>query len=186
MTIPAWRQLLRGARQREGRSAAARWVQLATVAADGRPRVRTVVFRGWAADDQLDLYTDSRSSKAEELGIQPNVEVCWLLPKARQQYRLRGGIQMLSVENAAKQTNHAWSSLTDTGRCLWHWPHPGRPFEADAFFPEAVAAAEPTPPHFLVLRLTLQRVELLDLSHHPHQRTLWCREDAWRSQRLNP
>ena len=82
MTIPAWRQLLRGARQREGRGAAARWVQLATVAADGHPRVRTVVFRGWAGDNQLDLYSDSRSSKAEELSIQPNVEVCWLLPKA--------------------------------------------------------------------------------------------------------
>lgn len=186
MTIPAWRQLLRGARQREGRAAAARWVQLATVAADGHPRVRTVVFRGWAGDDQLDLYSDSRSSKAEELINQPNVEVCWLLPKARQQYRFRGVIQMLSVESDPKQANQAWSSLTDGGRCLWHWPHPGRPFEADAFFPEAVAAAEPTPPHFLVLRLNLHRVELLDLNQHPHQRTLWCLEDTWKSQRLNP
>ena len=81
MTIPAWRQLLRGARQREGRSASARWVQLATVSAGGEPRVRTLVFRGWAGDEQLDLYSDSRSSKADELNVQPSVEVCWLLPK---------------------------------------------------------------------------------------------------------
>ena len=186
MTIPAWRQLLRGARQREGRSASARWVQLATVSAGGEPRVRTLVFRGWAGDEQLDLYSDSRSSKADELNVQPSVEVCWLLPKARHQYRLRGIIETLSVDEAPEQTRRAWNSLTDTGRCLWHWPHPGQPFDADAPFPQTVDGAQPPPPHFLVLRLNLQRVELLDLSHHPHRRTLWCREDAWRSQRLNP
>ena len=46
--LPPWRQLLRGARQREGRSPQARWLQLATLGADGTPRVRTLVFRGWA------------------------------------------------------------------------------------------------------------------------------------------
>ena len=147
MTIPAWRQLLRGARQREGRSASARWVQLATVSAGGEPRVRTLVFRGWAGDEQLDLYSDSRSSKADELNVQPSVEVCWLLPKARHQYRLRGVIETLSVDEAPEQTRHAWNSLTDTGRCLWHWPHPGQPFEADAPFPQTVDGAQPPPPH---------------------------------------
>ena len=45
--IPPWRPLLRAAMQREGRSVAARWVQLATTGRDGTPRVRTLVFRGW-------------------------------------------------------------------------------------------------------------------------------------------
>ena len=42
-TIPPWRPLLRAAMQREGRSVAARWVQLATTGRDGTPRVRTPV-----------------------------------------------------------------------------------------------------------------------------------------------
>ena len=46
--LPPWRPLLRGAREREGRDPRARWLQLASVAADGSPRVRTLVFRGWA------------------------------------------------------------------------------------------------------------------------------------------
>jgi pyridoxamine 5'-phosphate oxidase len=74
--------LLRGAREREGRSPNARWLQLATVAGDGSPRVRTLVFRGWADGAVLDLLTDGRSAKPAELQQQPAVELCWLLPKA--------------------------------------------------------------------------------------------------------
>jgi len=44
--LPPWRPLLRAARQREGRAPQARWLQLASVARDGSPRVRTLVFRG--------------------------------------------------------------------------------------------------------------------------------------------
>ena len=74
--LPPWRPLLRGARQREGRAPQARWLQLASVAADGSPRVRTLVFRGWAAAATLDLLTDGRSAKAAELQREPRVELC--------------------------------------------------------------------------------------------------------------
>jgi len=43
-TLPPWRPLLAGAREREGRLSAARWLQLASVAVDGTPRVRTPVL----------------------------------------------------------------------------------------------------------------------------------------------
>ena len=88
--LPPWRPLIRAAQQREGRSPAARWLQLATVALDGTPRVRTLVFRGWGGPDQLDLLTDARSAKAPELEQQPAMEICWLMPKAKQQFRLPG------------------------------------------------------------------------------------------------
>ena len=81
--LPALRPLLRSAREREGRSPQGCWLQLATVAADGTPRVRTMVFRGWAGSTGLDLLTDGRSAKPAELAHQPAVEVCWLLPHAR-------------------------------------------------------------------------------------------------------
>jgi len=93
--LPPWRLLLRGAREREGRSPNARWLQLASVAGDGSPRVRTLVFRGWADDTVLDLLTDGRSAKHAELQQQPAVELCWLLPKARCQFRLRGRLLTL-------------------------------------------------------------------------------------------
>lgn len=91
--LPPWRRLLRTALEREGRSAAARWLQLATVGLDGSPRVRTLVFRSWADGAVLDLLTDGRCANYAELRQQPAVELCWLLPKARCQFRLRGALQ---------------------------------------------------------------------------------------------
>ena len=180
--LPPWRQRLRGALKREGRQVSARWLQLATVTSDGTPRVRTLVFRGWNGADQLELYTDGRSSKIAELNHQPQVELCWLLTKAKQQYRLRG----IAAPVAASPDQAQWRSLSPSGRALWGWPHPGQPFEPAAPFPQELPEDAPVPDHFLVVPISIQQVELLDLSHHPHQRLLWRREDGWLEQRLNP
>ena len=88
--LPPWRPLLRGALKRQGRSPQARWLQLASLGADGTPRVRTLVFRGWAGAAALDLLTDRRSAKSGELTGEAPLELCWLLPRARSQFRLQG------------------------------------------------------------------------------------------------
>ena len=139
--LPPWRQRLRGALKREGRQVSARWLQLATVTSDGTPRVRTLVFRGWNGADQLELYTDGRSSKIAELNHQPQVELCWLLTKAKQQYRLRG----TAAQVAASPDQAQWRSLSPSGRALWGWPHPGQPFEPAAPFPQETPRGCPRP-----------------------------------------
>ena len=107
-SLPPWRPLLRGAREREGRSPMARWLQMASVAPDGTPRVRTLVFRGWAGPAALDLLTDARSAKADELRHQPALELCWLLPKARAQFRLRGQCVALAPELERTARERHW------------------------------------------------------------------------------
>ncbi len=185
-SLPPWRPLLRGARQREGRSAQARWLQLATVAADGSPRVRTLVFRGWAGSAALDLFTDRRSAKPAELAQQPAVELCWLLPKARSQFRLRGRLQSLPPEQELQERERHWQALTAAGRALWAWPWPGAPLEAGASFPRELSADTPMPDDFLVLRIALEQVELLELTGHPHRRRRWQAQTGWMEQALNP
>ena len=180
--LPPWRPLLKVARAREGRQPAARWLQLATTGLDGTPRVRTLVFRGWHGDDRLELYTDTRSAKFAELMQQPKVELCWLLPKAKQQYRFRA--KWLREEQNSNAER--WQSLSPQGRALWCWPPPGLPLERDADFPEQLEDSVALPENFLVVQLQIYRVERLHLSYHPHQRTLWCREDDWCEQKLNP
>ncbi|MEB3171998.1 MAG: pyridoxamine 5'-phosphate oxidase family protein, partial [Synechococcaceae cyanobacterium] len=113
--LPPWRPLLRGAREREGRSPQARWLQLATVAADGTPRVRTLVFRGWAGASQFDLLTDGRSAKAADLRAQPALELCWLLLRARCQFRLRGAVLALPAEQEQAERERHWQALTPEG-----------------------------------------------------------------------
>jgi pyridoxamine 5'-phosphate oxidase len=186
MALPPWRPLLRGAREREGRSPAARWLQLATVAADGTPRLRTLVFRGWAGDAALDLLTDARSEKAAELARQPAVELCWLLPRARMQFRLRGVVEPLPPELAWSERQRHWQSLSPGGRAVWGWPRPGAPLQMDGPFPAALEDATPLPEHLQLLRIGLIQVELLELLGHPHRRRRWRLADGWGEQALNP
>ncbi|MEB3235631.1 MAG: pyridoxamine 5'-phosphate oxidase family protein, partial [Cyanobacteriota bacterium] len=158
--LPPWRPLLRGAREREGRAPQARWLQLATLAADGTPRVRTLVFRGWGGPAALDLLTDGRSAKAAELQRQPAVELCWLLPRARCQFRLRGAAVALPAAQERAERERHWQALTPEGRALWGWPPPGHPLNASAAFPASLPEHTPLPDAFVLLRIGLEQVEL--------------------------
>ena len=185
-SLPPWRPLLRGARQREGRSPQARWLQLATLSRDGAPRVRTLVFRGWGGPAQLDLLTDARSSKSSELQAEPRVELCWLLPKARSQFRLRGHRMAMRPEDALATRQQHWDQLHPGARSLWGWPEPGAPFQADAAFPSELTDGTPLPECFELVRIELEQVELLELTGHPHQRRRWRADQGWAEERLNP
>jgi pyridoxamine 5'-phosphate oxidase len=184
--LPPWRPLLRGAREREGGAPRARWLQLATVAADGTPRVRTLVFRGWAGPATLDLLTDGRSAKPAELAQQPAVEICWLLPRARAQFRLRGERQALPPVLDQLERQRHWQALTPAGRALWGWPAPGEAFDPAAPFAAELPEGAPLPEHFLLVRITVAEVELLELTGHPHRRRRWRREAGWQEETLNP
>ena len=184
--LPPWRPLLRAARQREGRAPQARWLQLATVAADGSPRLRTLVFRGWAGPASLDLLTDGRSSKARQLKAEPRVELCWLLPKARSQFRLRGRRLELDAEPLGAARRQHWQQLQPSGRALWGWPAPGQPLESSAAFPTELGDDTPLPASFELLRFELEQVDLLELIGHPHRRRRWRAAEGWAEQALNP
>ena len=184
--MPPWRPLLRAALQREGRSVAARWIQLATIGRDGTPRVRTVVVRGWAGGNQLELFSDQRSEKVKELTNEEAAELCWLFPKARQQFRLRGRIELITPAEQADLCQQRWQQLSDTGRAVWGWPTPADPLHRSAAFPEQLSETSPLPDHFVVLRLHVDSVEQLNLGPHPHQRTRWSATTLWREQPLNP
>ena len=184
--LPPWRPLLRTARDREGRAPQARWLQLATVASDGTPRVRTLVFRGWAGTDGLDLLSDGRSAKADELAVQGAVELCWLLPRARCQFRLRGTVLDLPAEPLQAERQRHWQQLSPQGRALWGWPPPGQPLEPGAPFPSALPPETPLPEHLLLLRIDLHQVELLELGGQPHRRRRWRAATGWSEEALNP
>ena len=186
MCLPPWRSLLRGARQREGRSPGATWLQLATVSADGTPRVRTLVFRGWSSAGELELLTDVRSDKPAELLTQPGVELCWLFRKAREQFRMRGSAVLVSAEEEPEAVLDHWQRLSPSGRMVWAWPSPGEPFDSQGPWPQEVADAQPVSAHLLIMRIALDPVEQLDLKPHPHLRRCWTRQQGWAEQRLNP
>jgi pyridoxamine 5'-phosphate oxidase len=148
--------------------------------------VRTLVFRGWADGDAFDLLSDGRSAKAAELQRKPAVELCWLLPRARCQFRLRGAVVILPSEQDQKERRQHWQTLSPSGRALWAWPEPGVPLQAGAPFPAELADDTPLPGHFRLLRIAVDQVELLELTAHPHRRRRWCRDGGWAEEPLNP
>ncbi|WP_254977586.1 hypothetical protein [Cyanobium sp. ATX 6A2] len=65
-------------------------------------------------------------------------------------------------------------------------PEPAAPLAEPSACPQELPAETPMPEHFILLRIALEQVELLELSGHPHQRRRWRLDDSWREQRLNP
>ncbi len=91
MTLPPWRSPLARALHRNRSLPYARYLQLATVRANGRPANRTVVFRGFLdGSDQLKFVTDARSEKAEQVSQFSWGEACWYFPKPASNFGLQG------------------------------------------------------------------------------------------------
>ncbi|MEM9215060.1 MAG: pyridoxamine 5'-phosphate oxidase family protein [Cyanobacteria bacterium P01_F01_bin.150] len=114
MTLALWRSPLSHAIHRNRSLPNARYVQLATVRPNGTPANRTIVFRGFVADqfcqnrllqNTLQFVTDNRSEKAIEINHQALGEVCWYFPKTREQFRLGGQLILITSESSGNNTS---------------------------------------------------------------------------------
>ena len=116
---------IRAAQEKDGEINSSRWVQLATIASDNTPRVRTVVFRGWSDSYDMEIFSDKRSEKYNELDLNNNVEICWFFPRCKSQFRFRG----TSKFDFGKEKLRHWQKLDDKTKSMWSWPKPGDIFE---------------------------------------------------------
>jgi pyridoxamine 5'-phosphate oxidase len=193
MTLAPWRSHLSHALHRNRSLVYARYLQLATVRADGRPANRTVVFRGFLEDtNQLKFVTDSRSQKADQIDHQPWAEACWYFPQTREQFRLAG--QLILVRDNHPDTGiqqvrqTAWQELSDPARLQFAWPAPGEArASSDAFQPPPPNPAEPLS-NFCLLLLDPVEVDHLELRGEPQNRWLYQLDSAcvWSTQAINP
>ena len=193
MSIAPWRSPLASALHLNRSLAYARYLQLATVRADGRPANRTLVFRGFQADsDRLKFVTDSRSQKPEQIEHQPWAEACWYFPETREQFRLHGYLTLVKADNPdavlqqARQT--AWQETSDATRLQFTWPDPGKP-KADAAFEQAPPNAIEPLANFCLLLLNPVIVDRLELRGEPQNRTIYEWDEiqqTWTVQAVNP
>eukprot|EP00892_Ulva_mutabilis_P009105 jgi/Ulvmu1/6567/UM003_0204.1 len=125
-----WRGLLDTALKKNSSVKHAKFLQLATVKADGTPACRTVVFRGFLNDtDKLTFCTDLRSRKIEEITHNSRTQICWYFTDSREQFRLDGNLQVVGAECSDVVLNEArqdlWSNLSSHARAQFQWPNPG-------------------------------------------------------------
>ena len=193
MNQAPWRSPLSRALHRNRAAPQARYVQLATVRRDGSPANRTIVFRGFLNEqDDLQFVTDRRSDKFEQIRHQALGEVCWYFPKTREQFRLLGGLILITADTAGsllyKVRQTLWQSLSDQARLQFAWPYPGQD-RADviAFQPVTPHPSDPLP-DFCVLLLTPTQVDHLELRGEPQNRWLYqlAQTGKWTQRAINP
>ncbi|HEY9900948.1 MAG TPA: Npun_F5749 family FMN-dependent PPOX-type flavoprotein [Candidatus Sericytochromatia bacterium] len=194
MSLAPWRSLLARALHKNRSLPYARYFQLATLHADGRPANRTVVFRGFLDNtNQLKIITDSRSDKADQIDQQPWGEACWYFPNTREQFRLAGQLTLVVADypdSALKDARQAtWKDLSDAARLQFAWPHPGkaRVEEHNAFSPPPPDPEQPLA-NFCLLLLEPAQVDHLELRGEPQNRSLYYQNSSqdWLKQAINP
>ena len=182
----SWMKALQRALKRNRREPFSRYFQLASVDDEGVPRVRTVVFRGMAADgESLLLITDGRSSKVEQVKQRAAVEICWYFTISREQFRISGAIACHTPEDdPLGERARVWSGLSAAARAQFFWPTPGAPLEGHPA--KTVADEASMPDNFWVLAVRPEQIDHLVLSKQ-QQRTISTRGAVrWQWNAVNP
>lgn len=163
-------------------------LQLATLSADGRPTVRTLVFRGWSNGPALRFVTDLRSSKVRH-GRLDWAEACYYSPDTRDQFRLTGPLSVLgpdAVGAAAAARDSQWAALSDAARAQFCWPPPGAPREDDQPFETAQPSAVDAVDNFAVLLLQPDQVDVYSSKKQTRDVYRKAEGEKWTCESVNP
>ncbi|HTQ05450.1 MAG TPA: pyridoxamine 5'-phosphate oxidase [Polyangiaceae bacterium] len=166
-------------------------LSFATATPDGRPSVRTVLYKGMR-DGAVRLVTNYESRKGEELAKNPHAALVFFWPLLDRQVRMEG-----EVARAPAAESDEYFAGRDRESQLGAWAsHQSRPLasraELDAELARVRARFEgravERPPHWGVLHFVPARVELwIGGSHRLHDRFDYERDGAaWRVRRLSP
>jgi len=188
-----WRPSLDRALERSRRSPHHRFVQLATVRLDGRPAVRTVVFRGFLGDAcDMVFTTDARSAKCSEIERSPAVEICWYFAESREQFRFSGVIRLVDAStpdaSLREARRDAWRALSDETRASFAWRDPGEPRDPGVAFlatpPDPEAPLDP----FALMIFSAGEVDHLQLVGDPQHRWKYAVDEngGWSGREVNP
>tara|TARA_B100000579_G_C22677582_1_gene778703 strand:+ start:460 stop:1014 length:555 start_codon:yes stop_codon:yes gene_type:complete len=180
--IPIWIQNLNVIQKKETKNIGTRWIQLSTIGLDNSPRVRTVVFRGWSKNYEMEILTDQRSEKFKEIKKNNNVEICWLFTKAKCQFRFRGNAKIDIEEKAVV----FWQNLSPHSRSLWAWPLPGAKYNRNSSYPPLIKDGVSKSENFVLLKINIFEVDQLLLQKPIHIRKRWKKSSGWIEERINP
>ena len=164
-----------------------RFAFLANTEPDGSPRVRAMVIREVdAATGRVVFTADARSEKSHAFEADNRAELCWYFGGAWVQYRLRGTVAMHTADAAGFDRQALWDGLSPDLKGRFFWPAPGTPVVGEAQAPELDDARLARPPaQFVVGVLEVNFAERLELTTHPHRRTVYDRSaEGWSSRQL--
>ncbi|XP_052201264.1 pyridoxine/pyridoxamine 5'-phosphate oxidase 2 isoform X2 [Diospyros lotus] len=188
VTAP-WKQLLLNALDCNSSLKHSSFFQLATIGSNGRPSNRTVVFRGFLENtEKIQINTDSRSRKIDDLKHCPYAEICWYFTESWEQFRINGRIDVIDVSCPdpvkLQQREKAWFACSLKSRLQYLGSDPGLPSLAEQPLPESSLdpSARPVDAFCLLILDPDQSNERRAFS----SRQTVNREKFWTSESINP
>ncbi|KAL3815145.1 hypothetical protein ACJIZ3_016413 [Penstemon smallii] len=157
----------------------------ATVASNGRPANRTVVYRGFQDDsDKIQINTDNRSRK-----------ICWYFTESWEQFRISGHVDVIDGTNPdptkLQQREKSWFACSPRSRLQYVGPTPKLPSLSEQ--PSQISSLDPSigpVDAFCLLILDPDQVDYLNLKSN--ERLIFTSgpssggEKFWTSERVNP
>lgn len=201
LNVP-WKEAIDRSIARSRKIRGSNFVQLATVSEENEPRVRSVVFRGFASREgdlstTMKLITDSRSKKVRDIQCQSDnmAELLWWFGKSSEQYRFRCRAELIgddSTDEKLKQLRkEQWGNLSDKAREQFYWLEPGISYENQCEVPEGGRNEEGKvlvpPPTFILVLLYPLEIDYLRLTDNYRQVDKYDQErGSWNLKRVNP
>ena len=157
------------------------YLQLATTDTKYGVSVRTMVFRGFSEDHRiLRLATDQRSHKLKGILQDSRAQIAWYLSDARVQFRFFGHLSAISsTASVQSERDELWDSLSLNTRLSFFADAGGYTDEKSHKMAESCSA----PDSFVLLKLSISEVEVLDLNTQPHSRLRYTLHGQSWSQR---
>ncbi|XP_044493299.1 pyridoxine/pyridoxamine 5'-phosphate oxidase 2-like [Mangifera indica] len=190
-----WKQRLVQAMEPNSRLRHSSYFQLATIGLNGRPSNRTVVFRGFQENsDKIQINTDIRTRKIEELKHCPFAEICWYFTDSWEQFRINGRIDVidgLDPDPVKLQIREkSWFASSVKSRLQYLGPNPGYPCLEKQPMEFSLDPSTGPVDAFCLLVLDPDQVDYLNLKSN--QRLMFtCKlsdngEKCWTSEIVNP
>ena len=171
----AWRLIIRGTIDKKS---PARHPTLGTSGLFGMPELRTVVLRH--ADQmaaKLEVHTDFKSRKIEELKINPKVGLHIWFPINKLQVRFKGVSEIKTGETLRKK----WDKVPYNSRISYGTlPAPGTSISTPFSYKKPANFER-----FCVIKVKIQEMDLTHLGPR-HTRALFTRESKWSGTWLAP
>ncbi|WP_321931060.1 pyridoxamine 5'-phosphate oxidase family protein [Paraburkholderia guartelaensis] len=184
-----WARLHAGANAGKERSPFT-MLQVATIALDGAPAVRTVVLRRVSREQRSVMFhTDVRSTKVSELRRDPRISLVGCDLDGGIQVRLHGVARIVETPS---ETRAAWNSSRPRTLIVYRTPLApatpvASPAEAHATTPAEDLDSSAGFENFCLIDVTVSRVDYLDLNPAGHRRASLVFEDGkWRGTWLAP
>ncbi|MCH2190141.1 MAG: pyridoxamine 5'-phosphate oxidase family protein [Gammaproteobacteria bacterium] len=184
--VPEWRLSLEVTLKNETNTHTATYCQLASVDSGGHPRVRTMVWRGFDESDHgILMCTDAGSAKRFEFNQDSRAEIAWYFVDARQQFRLSGFVECLSINgDDLNLREQLWSKLSAGAKKSFvdnsMLKKTAKDFKFETY-------GDVVPEFFTVIKFQPVFVKKLDLRSEPHGQQAWQLTGLdWVKKRLVP